>query len=156
MEVISLPVELETYDESLNSILLEAIEKRSEVIELVAECLWVYASADPKRKRHQTAHRFQELLATRVTREPSTAASRNARWDQDRIVCLNTTFALPMSKPLFIRQLDSRVIASATYGDLMFKTCIYLDLKRFAAVIEDNGARFTWASEKDTRRARAM
>jgi hypothetical protein len=156
MEVVSLPHVPETYDEHLNRVLLEAIDRHSEVLELIDGCLWLYASADPSCNRHQAAHRFHQQLVSRGVCESATTKRRLPRWDRDRIVPLGATFAQPVAKPLFIRPLDARVIASVTYGALMFKAYLYIDWKRFATVIHDAGARFTWGSDKEMRRARAM
>lgn len=157
MEVIGIDVEEETYDETLNALLMQAIDGPTEVMELVAGCLWVYANGDPAFLRNAAIRRFRELLAARGV-HPATAdeLDKVRADDKDRIVRLDWNVFHQMARPIFHRNLHPRVTASVMSGALLHKTLLYFDLGRFAECVTQAGATFAWASDKTVRRANAM
>jgi hypothetical protein len=156
MQVFGADVEEATYDDVLDAILLKALEQPADAMELVADCLWIYVNSDRAVGRDDAARRFQQLLLERGVRDLRASSEHRRADDKDRMISLHWNVFQPMAKPMFLRNLATRAIASATCGDLMFKTLLYLDMDRFAQLVAEMGARFRWGSEKDTRRAQSM
>jgi len=71
-------------------------------------------------------------------------------------VCLNDAFWPPIARPLFFRNIDAKLVGEMIYGRLMFRAFLYIDWEEFAKIVEAEGGRFSWSSEKDARRAQAM
>jgi hypothetical protein len=154
IEIVDVGVQPEFYDDSLNALLCAALESRGEVIELVAECLWVYANADPSASRLSAEHRFEKFLAEKLPRAYCRGRpARREPTDRDRIASLLLSFDQPIAKPLFLRELDPHLVGSAIAGELAFKIFVYLDVERFAALIDSSGATWRWGTDKELRRS---
>ena len=154
IEIVDLGVQPEFYDDSLNALLCTALESHGEVIELVAECLWVYANADPAVSRVSAEQRFERFLAEKLPRAYCRGRlARREPTDRDRIASLLWSFYQPIAKPLFLRELDPHLVGSAIAGELAFKIFVYLDVERFAALIDSSGATWKWGTDKELRRS---
>jgi hypothetical protein len=68
IEIVDLGIVPDDYDEALNALLGTALERHIEVVELVGECLWVYANADPAVSRTQALQHFEAFLEAKVPR----------------------------------------------------------------------------------------
>ena len=147
----------DSYDKQLNEVLKKALDApESECIELISDCIWVYATANRKAGFHAARLIAQERIAERVSLFANTLRRKLPAWDRDRIFCLTDGFRIPMAKPLFLRSLDIPIVASVVEGDLMLKVFFYLDWERFRPVAQAAGGEFTWSSEKDARRSRSL
>lgn len=156
MEVVDVGADVDTYDETLNKLCSRSIATKSEVFELNAGCVWIYANADPNVNSVTAVERFVELLKKNGVTSLPTRGSPRPAWDKDRIVTLRSGVFFPMAKPLFLRPLDADISASLTFGELSHKTFLYLDWERFMEVAAAAGARLRWSSEKAARRARSV
>jgi hypothetical protein len=147
----------ETYDKELGALFQEVLEgPQKEAPRLVADCVWVYVNADQNVPWPEVGNRAQNAISAEVPQLRQSLAARLPAWDRDRIVSLSRGFAEPLAKPIFLRSFDPRVIAAVTCGDLMFRTYLYVDWERFAAVVRDSGAEFSWSDSKAARRARSI
>src|SRR5712692_5985403 len=156
VEVIEVGTELASWDDALSGVMTEALTNSGPATGVVDGCLWIYADASKDLSRNKAAARFGEILTKKL---PATASSFRKRWptcDADRIACLNEGFWPPLALPLFLRNLAAPSIAAATYGRLMFRLFLYIDWDAFGRLVEAGGGKFSWSSEKDMRRARAM
>jgi hypothetical protein len=154
--IVDIPVVQDTYDQELDEVLRKAVAQHSEVIQLVGGCVWVYASADPKVDRNQASLRFLNFLSTQISGSHFAGIQKPGSQDRDRIVSLRGAFHQPVAKPIFLRALDPLAIASTIYGDLAFKTFLYIDWQRFSNLCAECGVEFVWTDGKAMRRARSM
>jgi hypothetical protein len=155
IEIVDVGPDAVPYDAGVRQILHRALESGSEVVELVEDCVWVYANGNPGIDHANAVQRFQSVLEERGVPIPSAAAQAVARRDRDRIVPLDWGHYQPLAKPLLLRQFEPEVIGSLIGGRLMYKVFLYLDWSRFANLVTRTGARFAWSSEKEGRRAAA-
>jgi hypothetical protein len=147
----------ETYDKELGALFGDALAGPSkEVLRLVADCIWVYVNADQNVPWHEVRDRAQNKISTEVSQLRQSMAAKLPRWDRDKIIPLSHGFYHPLAKPIFLRSFDPRLIAAVTHGELMFRTYLYIDWERFAAVVSDIGAEFSWSTGKAARSARSM
>lgn len=151
IEVVDVGSEHYPYDETLGALLQRSLESGGEVLELVEDCMWVYASADPMVSRPAAIERFRALLQQNEVGVPA-ATERLLPHDRDRIVELRWGHSQPVAKPIFLRTLIPEVVGSLAYGRLAHKVLLYLDWTRFAKLCERCGVRFQWSSEKEGRR----
>lgn len=155
MEILDHKIVDQTYDQDLNSMLLEAIGSGKEAMVLLAECVWVYVNTDKKLSRGEVWRKFQQTISEKGL-HPNHSPKKLPKWDKDRSACLNESFFHPMAKPLFLRGLDPGIVAKITNNDLMFRVHLYLDWEKFASLVQEEGGEFVWSTEKGARRARAM
>lgn len=155
IEIIDVGPDHAPYDETLGALLQGVIERDSEVCELMEDCLWIYASGDPKIDPVAARQRFQSLLEQRGVCVPATSVQQNATHDSDRIVDMQWGNFQPLAKPVFLRMLTPEIIGALTGGRLLHKVFLYLDWPRFADLCARCGARFDWSSAKDARRMQA-
>jgi hypothetical protein len=147
----------ETYDRELGALFQEALEgPQKEILRPVADCVWVYVNADQNVPWPEVPDRAQNAIGAKVPQLRQSMATKFPPWDRDQIVPLSHGFSHPLAKPIFLRSFDPRLIAAVTHGDLMFRTYLYIDWERFAAVVRDIGAEFTWGTGKAARRARSL
>jgi hypothetical protein len=147
----------ETYDKELSAVFQEALEEpRKEVLRVVADCVWVYVNADQNISWPSVGNRARNAISAEVPQLRQSLAAKLPAWDRDRVISLSRAFVEPLAKPIFLRSLDPQLIAAVTYGDLMFRTYLYVDWERFAAVVRDLGAEFSWSHSKAARRARSI
>jgi hypothetical protein len=154
--IVDIQVEQESYDIDLDRVLLKALTDHSEVIELVAGCIWVYANADPEINRHQAPLRFLDFLSKHISAAHYAGIRKPAAQDRDRIVPLNWGFHHPVSIPIFLRSLEASAIAATIWGGLQHKVMLYIDWGRFATLCTGCGVTFALAGGKAVRRARSM
>lgn len=153
IEIVDVGSDQVPYDETLGLLLQEAVERGTEVCELVEDCIWIYASGYPKVDR-VTAHlRFRHLLEEYNVSLPP--ISVHTAHDRDRIVDLQWGNSQPLAKPLFIRTLKPEIVGALVGGRLLHKVFLYLDWPRFAELCARRGTQFTWSTEKDARRMQA-
>lgn len=147
----------ETYDKELGALFQEALEgPQKEIVRLIAGCVWVYVNADQNVPWPEVRDRAQNAISGEVPQLRQSLVANFPAWDRHQIVSLSRGFAEPLAKPIFLRSFDPRLVAAVTYGDLMFRVYLYIDWERFAAVVRDIGAEFTWSTGKAARRARSM
>jgi hypothetical protein len=146
-----------TYDKELGALFQEALEgPQREILRLVAGCVWVYVNADQKVPWPEVHDRAQNAISAEVPQLRQSLSAKLPAWDRDQIVPLSHGFSHPLAKPIFLRSFDPRLIAAVIHGDLMFRTYLYIDWERFAAVISGIGAEFAWSTDKAARRARSL
>ena len=149
-------VGLGTYDPELNALLKEAQRTRTSILQLIAGCVWIYADAAKNASFIDAKRNFRRRLIEKEPELEHTLSTRHARWDKDRLISVNSGFFHPVSKPLYLRDLDPEIVAAVTCGELMHKVYLYIDWARFSRIVDEAGAQFTWASGKQARRAQAM
>jgi hypothetical protein len=147
----------ETYDKELGALFKEALDgPQKEILRLIADCVWVYVNADQNVPWPEVQDRAQNAISAQVPKLRQLLATKLPAWDRDRIISLSQGFTHPLAKPIFLRSFDPRLIAAVTHGDLMFRTYLYIDWERFAAVVSDIGAEFAWSTDKAARRVRSL
>jgi hypothetical protein len=151
IEIVDLGVEPPPYDETLGTLLQQAVEHGREVFELVEDCLWVYATADSAVPRLAALARFRALLEQNGV-GVSSGTERLMPHDRDRIVELRWGNHQPLAKPIFLRAFVPEIVGSLAFGRLAHKVFMYLDWARFATLCERCGVRFEWSSQKEGRR----
>lgn len=156
VRVVDIQVAQESYDVELGRVLLSALADNADVIELVAECIWVYANTDPTISRHQAALRFLEFLLKNISAEHYSSIRKPLSGDRDRIAPLSWGFHQPVSIPILLRDLDAHTIAATVWGPLQHKVLLYIDWDRFSALCARNRVAFALAGGKTVRRVRAM
>jgi len=131
------------YTSEFNDMLKEVLSKTTPKLQLLAECIWVYASpANKKMPTNDVPKQFISFLLERRPQLRNAFESVKPGWDRDRIFCLNSCFYRHLATPLFLRGFEPQIVAAVTYGDLMYRVYLYLDWELFGSTIKNAGADF--------------
>jgi len=156
MKVMESPIPEDFYDHKLNEVLKEACRTKKDAISTIDGCLWVFANANKYISRAEAIERFTSLLNKRISGCPLSRSEKHPSWDKGKLFGLDDmNLRRPLAKPLFVRNLDSDIIASVIAGDLSRRVFLYFDWDGFARLIDKAGATFKWSSEKKARQSRA-
>ncbi len=138
----------EYWHEDFNRVLHESLEKKSEVLHVIDECLYIYANGNPDLNFAEVRDHFIELIKKREPRLTS-SIKRN---DLGRPVSLEEGLFQPVSLPIFLRPIDSELIGEVLYGRLFKRVLFYFDWSAFSKRIEEVGGIFGWAGSKEAGR----
>jgi hypothetical protein len=148
MEIQEIRTPDEFYDNDLNRLLKNVSSKNKEDICLIDDCLWIYANSNLKTSLIDAVKKFKDVLISKNFRLKSLLTKKLPPWDGGKIITLNAGFNFPISRPIFLRDINPELLGHIADGDLTFRIYLYLDWEKFGNLFRNAGIEFSWSSCK--------
>ena len=152
LKVVELVEVDEFYDDQMKEFIDNAIAKGINDTLVVDGCLWIYVKGQRTKGEVRAPMRFVEYLRTNNDFFRLHSSRRIKGCDMGGIRNLNDSLMMPMAKPLFIRYFTPTQIGEIALGKMMNNIYLFLDMEMFGALLEQNGAAFSWSTPKEARR----
>lgn len=152
INVLTLTVLDEFYDDQLGHLIDRAMSKGSAETTLIDDCLHIHVDGRRSADRMSVIRAFHDQLNSRNSYYSTHSRNRIRNCDLGGIASLNNNLMMPIAKPLYIRSLTPEQVGQIAIGDLMNRVHFFLDMDAFGELLSQEGARFSWSTRKEARR----
>jgi hypothetical protein len=154
-EIQEIKCDIEYYDDELMELLDRLFNNKKEQIILIDNCLWIYANIDSKLSFNKISDSFKTLLIQKEPRLRQYLEAKWPQWDVGNIAIINQGLNLPISRPIYLRNIDLKYINEIIVGNLMFKLQLYFDWDKFGELLNKTGIELSWSTNRQARREKS-